>query len=261
MNDIDVALGELDRADRAARPARRADLHRRAGRAARRSRSFRPLFDRSRRARHPDPAAPGSRRRPAGLPDRNGEPLRHVARDRLALRHRVRDGAARPSPASSIGTPTSRSSRITWAVSRRTPSERIREGYDKLLNAARARNEPIALPAASARLLPAVLCRHHHDRLGPRAALRPRFLRRRSRHVRHRHAVRHAGRTASTSRSRSRRWRHIDVSRSRQGRRSSSTTPVASSSDCLPRRRPERHSDLASEQRCTLNIRRHSRPR
>ena len=60
---------------------------------------------------------------------------------------------------------------------------------------------------ASVRVFPRVLCRHDHDRIGAGAAVRPRLLRRRSRDVRDRHAVRHRWAACTTSRSRSRRWR------------------------------------------------------
>ena len=106
---------------RTARPARRPDLHGHPGHSARRS----PFPSRSSTKvaeldipilLHPVRGADRPTTRP-----KTASRFDTWRVDRLAVRHRVRDGAADLLRASSIGTPTSRSSRITWAVSRRTP--------------------------------------------------------------------------------------------------------------------------------------------
>ena len=193
MNDVDAAIGELDRAieqlglrgvqiytDVQGRPL---DDPR-----------FAPDLRQVAELDIPILLHPGARRRPGRLPHRGGEPLRHLARHRLAVRHGGRDDAARllrrlrsaPRHQDRHAPP-----RRLRALRRRAHPRGVRQAPQ-----GRARQERAG--AAAEASVTSISIEFYADTItiGSVPALRCGldFFGVDRVHVRHRHAVRHAGR-------------------------------------------------------------------
>ena len=180
LNDVDAALARARsrRSISSASAACRSTPTSTDGRST--IRSFVPFFDRIAALDIPILLHPVRGADRADYPTENVEPLRHAGASSAgcttpcsAMARLVFSGLFDRHPQIKI---------VTHHLGGFAPyaSERIREGYDKLLKAARARNEPIALDETSVRVLPRFLRRHDHDRLGSGAAVRHRLLRRRT---------------------------------------------------------------------------------